>query len=214
MTAKPDRLRGVYAVTPDWPDTEKLAIAVRDAVAGGVALVQYRNKTADQRLRRRQASVLQAICVDAGVPLVINDDLALALEVNAAGVHFGRDDGNANAVRAMLGDGRLLGVSCYNEIARVIAAAAAGADIVGIGAMFVSATKPAAVQAPLGLLGEARSRGPLVAAIGGITLENAPRLIRAGADLLAVVSDLFDNSDVAARAADYAKLFASMEQCA
>jgi thiamine-phosphate pyrophosphorylase len=96
----------------------------------------------------------------------------------------------------------------------VIAAADAGADIVGIGAMYVSATKPAAVRAPLGLLREARSRGPFVAAIGGINLENAPGLIRAGADLLAVVSDLFDNSDVAARAADYAKLFASMEPCA
>lgn len=93
-------------------------------------------------------------------------------------------------------------------------AIAAGADIVGIGAMFGSATKPAAVRAPLGLLGEARTRGAMVVAIGGVSLENAPELIRAGADLLAVISDLFDNSDVAARAADYAKLFASTEPCA
>ncbi|MGB7988265.1 MAG: thiamine phosphate synthase [Candidatus Methylophosphatis roskildensis] len=214
MTFKPERLRGLYVVTPDLPDTDRLAGVVRDAIAGGGVLVQYRNKAADQRLRHRQASVLQRVCVDAGVPLVINDDLELAIAIGAAGVHVGRDDDSACAARASLGGGRLLGISCYNQIARVDDAIAAGADIVGIGAMFGSATKPAAVRAPLGLLGEARARGAMVAAIGGISLENAPELIRAGADLLAVISDLFDNSDVAARAADYAKLFASMEPCA
>lgn len=153
------------------------------------------------------------MCVAGGVPLVVNDDVDVALEVGAAGVHCGRDDGNAQTARARLGDGYLLGISCYNDIVRVDAAAAAGANIVGIGSMFVSATKPDAVRAPLALLGEARSRGPLVAAIGGICLENAPELIRAGADLLAVVSDLFDNFDVAGRAAAYATLFASLEPC-
>ena len=211
MTIRPDRLRGLYALTPDWPDTDRLAAAVRDAVAGGAALVQYRNKAAAPALRRRQAGVLQAICAAGGVPLVINDDLDIALETGAAGVHVGRDDASARAARTGLGAGRLLGVSCYNEIARVDAAVAAGADIVGIGAVFASATKPSAVQAPMALLGDARSRGVTVAAIGGITLANAPELIRAGADLLAVISDLFDNPDVAARAAAYAELFASME---
>ena len=214
MTDKAERLRGLYAVTPDWPDTDRLAAVVRNAIAGGAVLVQYRNKAADQSLRRRQAGVLQTICFDSGVPLVINDDLEIAIEIGAAGVHVGRDDHDAGAARAILGGGRLIGVSCYNQIARVDSAVAAGADIVGIGAMFDSATKPAAVRAPLGLLGEARSRGVMVAAIGGVSLANAPRLIRAGADLLAVVSDLFDNPDVAARAAEYAKLFASMEPCA
>ncbi len=211
MSLKPDRLRGLYAVTPDWLDTDRLAAAVRDAVTGGAVLVQYRNKAADPALRRRQAGVLQAICVAGRVPLVINDDLEIALETGAAGLHVGRDDACARAARARLGAGRLLGVSCYNQIARVDAAIAAGADIVGIGAVFASATKPSAVQAPLALLGEARSRGVSVAAIGGITLGNAPQLIRAGADLLAVIGDLFDNPDVAARAAAYAELFASME---
>lgn len=214
MTFKPERLRGLYVVTPDWPDTDRLAAAVRDAIAGGAVLVQYRNKAADRLLRHRQAGALQRICVDAGVPLVINDDLDIAIEIGAAGAHVGRDDDRAHDARGILGAGRLLGVSCYNQIARVDDAIAAGADIVGIGAMFGSATKPAALRAPLGLLGEARSRGAMVAAIGGISLENAPELIRAGADLLAVISDLFENSDVAARAADYVELFASMEPCA
>ncbi len=211
MSIKPDRLRGLYAVTPDWLDTDRLAAAVRDAVTGGAVLVQYRNKAADPALRRRQAGVLQAICVAGGVPLVINDDLDIALETGAEGLHVGRDDACARVARVRLGAGRLLGVSCYNQIARVDAAIAAGADIVGIGAVFASASKPSAVQAPLALLGEARSRGVTVAAIGGITLGNAPQLIRAGAHLLAVIGDLFDNPDVAARAAAYAELFASME---
>ena len=87
MTFKPERLRGLYVVTPDLPDTDRLAGVVRDAIAGGGVLVQYRNKAADQRLRRTQASVLQTICVDAGVPLVINDDLELAIAIGAAGGH-------------------------------------------------------------------------------------------------------------------------------
>lgn len=211
MAAGFERLRGLYAVTPDWPDTDKLASAVRDAIAGGAALVQYRNKAADRRLRRRQAEVLQAICADAGVPLVVNDDLEIALEVGAAGLHLGRDDGSARAARVRLGAGRLLGVSCYSELARVGAAVADGADIVGIGAMFRSATKPAAVLAPLALLRDARGSGAIVAAIGGISLEHAADLIGAGADLLAVVSDLFDNHDIAARAAAYATVFATTE---
>lgn len=211
MSLKSDRLRGLYAVTPDWLDTDRLAAAVRDAVTGGAVLVQYRNKVADPALRRRQASILQEICVAGGVPLVINDDLDIALETGAAGLHVGRDDASARAARVRLGAGRLLGVSCYSQIGRVDAAITAGADIVGIGAMFASATKPSAVQAPLALLSEACSRGVTVAAIGGITLGIAPELIRAGADLLAVIADLFDNPDVAARAAAYAELFASME---
>lgn len=213
MLARSDKLRGLYAVTPEWPDTGRLAKAVRDAIAGGAVLVQYRNKLTDRRFRINQASVLRAVCDAGGVPLVVNDDLEMALEIGAAGVHLGRDDGDPNAARTRLGAGRLLGVSCYDETARVDHAVAAGADIVGIGAMYASATKPAAVRAPIGLLREARSRGVTVAAIGGITLGNARELIRAGADLLAVVSDLFENPNIAARAADYAKLFAAVESC-
>lgn len=206
-----ERLRGLYAVTPDWPDTARLEAAVADALRGGAVMIQYRNKSADGGLRREQASALQALCAAAGVPLIVNDDLALALEIGAAGVHLGRDDGSIESARARLGGQRLLGVSCYDSIERVRSAQAAGADIVGIGAMFASGTKPAAVPAPLDLLRQARECGVVVAAIGGITLDNAPRVIAAGADLLAVVSDLFDNPDIAARAAAYAALFASME---
>jgi thiamine-phosphate pyrophosphorylase len=151
------------------------------------------------------------ICRASGAKLIINDDVWLAVEIGADGAHLSRDDapgGSLAAARDALGPKRILGVSCYNELARGEEAAAAGADYIAFGSMFSSRTKPAAVRAPLELLGEARRRfGLPVAAIGGITLDNAPEVIAAGADMLAVVSDLFDAMDIKARAAAYQQFF-------
>ncbi len=200
--------RGLYLVTPDQPDTAVLLAAVADLLPSRPALVQYRNKLADAALKREQAGRLLAVCRAAGVPLVINDDLALALELGADGAHLGRDDGDPAVARRALGSGRILGVSCYNEWSRAQAGAAAGVDYLAFGAMFPSSTKPAAARAPLDLLTRARREfGLPVAAIGGITLDTAPALIAAGADLLAVISDVFSAPDPAARAAAYAGLF-------
>jgi thiamine-phosphate pyrophosphorylase len=203
--------RGLYALTPDEPDTGALVAAVGSAIAGGAAAVQYRNKPADASLRRRQAAALAALCRETGVPLIVNDDVELALAVDAAGAHLGADDGDLAAARARLGPGRLLGASCYDRLDRAARAVAAGADYVAFGAVFASPTKPAAVRAPLALFGAARAlRVPLVA-IGGITLDSAPAAIAAGADALAVITALFGAGDVAARARSFAKLFASKE---
>jgi len=198
---------GLYALTPDESDTAVLVARVRAASAGGAAAVQYRNKSADPALRGEQARALAALCRAAGVPLVVNDDIALALAVDAAGVHLGRDDGDLGAARRQLGPGRLLGASCYDRIALAERAAAAGADYVAFGSMFASPTKPAAVRAPLALLGTARQLGVPVVAIGGITLENAREVIAAGADALAVITALFDAGDIAARARAFSALF-------
>ena len=119
-------------------------------------------------------------------------------ELGAGGAHLGRDDGDLGGARARLGS-RILGASCYNDLALARAAVATGADYVAFGSMFGSPTKPQAVRAPLALLGDAKTLGVPLAAIGGITLENAPQLIAAGADLLAVISDLFDAADIRAR---------------
>lgn len=202
------RLRGLYAVTPEGLPTAELLAHVRAALAGGTALLQYRSKSPDPGLRRHEAGAVAALCREFAVPLIVNDDLELALAVEAAGVHLGRDDGDWAAARRRLGPQRLLGVSCYNELQRAAQGAAAGADYLAFGSMYPSATKPAAVRAPFSLLAEAKTRfGLPLAAIGGITAERAPELIAHGADLLAVVSDLFDAPDVAARAAAYAALF-------
>lgn len=199
--------RGLYVVTPDCLDSALLVDRLEHLLVGAPVLVQYRNKTADPDLRRVQARLLAELCQRAGVPFVVNDSVALALEVGADGVHLGRDDGDVAHARATLGADRILGVSCYDDWSRAETAIAAGADYVAFGAMYPSPTKPAAVRAPIELLRQARSRNVRCAAIGGITLDNAPALVAAGADFLAVVSDVFDAPDPARRAAAYQPLF-------
>lgn len=188
--------RGLYAITPEGVDPEK----VRQALEGGIALLQYRNKTRD----RVHAKAVVALAKQYGVPVIVNDDVELALELDADGAHLGRDDGDLAPARQRL-KGRLLGASCYSDARLARAAVAEGADYVAFGSVFASPTKPAAVRAPLSLFSE--SLGVPLCAIGGITLQNAPELIAAGADLLAVISDLFEAPDIRARARDYGKLF-------
>lgn len=200
--------RGLYLVTPDGLETSVLVAALAAVLPSRPALVQYRNKLADASLRREQALRLLEICRAADVPLIINDNLPLALEIDADGVHLGRDDGDPAAARKVLGPERILGVSCYGEWPRAVAGAAAGVDYLAFGAMYPSSTKPAAPRASLDMLIRARREfGLPVVAIGGITLDNAGELIDAGADQLAVISDVFSAPDPAARAAAYARLF-------
>ena len=193
------KLRGLYAITPEGPGLEA---KVRSALEGGVALLQYRRKQGSADEARRIA----ALAREFGVPLIVNDDVALALELDAAGAHLGREDGDLLAARARLG-AKVLGASCYDNLERARAAHAAGADYLAFGSVFASATKPHAVRAPLALFREAKPLGLPLAAIGGITVENAPALVAAGADLLAVISDLFDAPDIRSRARQYGKLF-------
>jgi thiamine-phosphate pyrophosphorylase len=204
-------LRGLYAVTPDDRLLARLSALVEAALEGGVRLIQYRNKLAPPPLRRAQAAELLRICRAYGGKLIVNDDVWLAIEIGADGAHVGQNDlpgGDLATAREALGSKRLLGVSCYNDLARVEAAAKVGADYIGIGSMFPSATKPTAVHASLEVLSEARRRFDLpVAAIGGISLANAPQVISAGADMLAVVSDLFNAMDIRRRAGEFQKLF-------
>ena len=200
-------LKGLYAVTPDLADTAELLRRVEQALLGGIRLVQYRNKAADAALRRKQAAALLRLSHEHGARLIVNDDLSLALALDADGVHLGGDDGDLAAARAALGPGKLLGVSCYDAMERARAAKRIGADYIAFGSFFASPTKPRAVRAPLALLAEARRETGLpVAAIGGITLQNAPQLIAAGADLLAVITDLFEAPDIRARAAAFTHL--------
>ncbi|MBK6632355.1 MAG: thiamine phosphate synthase [Betaproteobacteria bacterium] len=201
-------LKGLYAVTPDLSDTAELLRRIERALLGGTRLVQYRAKLAGAALRRKQAAALAALCHRMGGLFVVNDDLALALEAGADGVHLGREDGDLAAARATLGPGKILGVSCYDDMARAREARRVGADYIAFGSVFTSTTKPGAVPAPLTLLAQAKAEcGLPVCAIGGITLQNAPQLIAAGADLLAVISDLFEAPDIQARAAAYTRLF-------
>lgn len=196
------RLRGLYAITPETQDTASLVRRVRSALEGGAALVQYRAKHAAPALALEQALALVAACREFGAPFIVNDSLALALAAGADGLHVGREDGDVRALRAAL-PGKILGVSCYADPELARAAAAQGADYVGIGSVFASATKPGASRAALEAIAAAREAGGIpVAAIGGITPGNAAAAVAAGADMLAVIGALFDAEDVreAARA--------------
>lgn len=202
------RLHGLYAVTPEIGDDDVLAGRVEQALRGGASLVQYRSKLPKKGHDRKRAGMLLLLCRRFGVPLIINDDIELASEVDADGVHLGRHDSGLAQARSVLGAAKLIGASCYDELQRARDAAQAGADYVAFGSMFPSSTKPNAVRASLDLLSVAKRelRVP-VAAIGGITAGNAKRVIDAGADMVAVVSDLFECGDVAARARALTRLF-------
>ena len=188
-------LRGVYLLTPDEPDTGRLLARLAPLLAERPALLQYRNKAASPALRREQARALLADCGRYAVPLVLNDDWHLAADLGAAGAHLGSDDGDLKAARAALGQAAILGASCYDAIDRAQFAAAAGASYLAFGACFASGTKPLARRAALSLFGQARRLGLPTVAIGGITADNAPVAVAAGADLLAVIGGVFDADD-------------------
>jgi len=200
-------ISGLYAIAPEEPDTAELLRRVRLALRGGVRVLQYRNKLGNTALRLEQAKALRALTREYGVPLIINDDAALAGQVDAEGVHLGSEDGSVVAARAVLGSGKIIGVSCYNRLNLAHQAASQGADYVAFGAFFASTTKPDAQGATLELLRQARNeiKLPLVA-IGGITIENGASVLAAGADALAVISALFDAEDILSAAQRLANL--------
>jgi thiamine-phosphate pyrophosphorylase len=203
------RLRGLYAITPELADTRLLAERVAQALAGGAALVQYRFKHAGRELAREQAARLAALCRAAGAIFLVNDSVELARECGADGVHVGREDAAVGEARRALPNA-IIGVSCYDDPARAEAAARDGADYVAVGSVFPSRTKPHARPAPLAAIERAHAASRLpVAAIGGIDLSNARSVVDAGADMLAVISALFDAPDVERTARGFANLYDS-----
>jgi thiamine-phosphate pyrophosphorylase len=203
------RWRGLYAVTPvHAPSGRPLAEQVAEAIVGGARVVQYREKAGDSERRAREATALLLVCRSHGVPLIINDDVELALRIGADGVHLGREDPDPAEARQRLGDRAIIGVSCYDQMERARWAQAVGAQYVAFGRFFPSMTKPQAVSASPELLRQARHELsiPLVA-IGGITPENGAALIAAGADMLAVVQGVFARPDIRSAAQAFTRLF-------
>ena len=200
--------RGLYLITPDDDDTARLLARTAPLLAAGVAWLQYRNKRAGDALRHEQASALQGVCVQAGVPLIINDDVRLAKSIGAAGVHLGEDDGDIAAARLLLGNHAIIGASCYDQLSLAESAVAGGANYVAFGAFFPTRSKTGTRQADVGVLAEAASLGVPRVAIGGITPENAGPLVDAGADLVAVISGVYDAPDPVAAVHAYRRCFA------
>ena len=197
-------ISGLYAITPDALNLAALLPPLEACIAGGVRIVQYRNK-----MSAPHAEILGALiplCRRHGVTLIVNDDIALAQL--ADGVHLGKDDGDIATARQRLGPDKIIGVSCYNSLPAALQAQQAGADYVAFGSVFTSSTKPQAPRASLELLREAKAQLHIpIVAIGGITLQNAPLAIAAGADAVAVISSVFGTPDVKQAAQDFSNLF-------
>ncbi|MDD3518138.1 MAG: thiamine phosphate synthase [Chromatiales bacterium] len=191
-------LRGLYAITdPQLTPLPSALERIEQSLRGGARLLQYRDKGDDHERRLREALSLRELCHRHGAQFIVNDDVRLAHESGADGVHLGRDDVDVATARGMLGADAIIGVSCYDRLELALAAAAGGADYVAFGSFYPSGTKPAAVRADPSLIAAFKRQADLpVCAIGGITPDNAPTLIAAGADMLAVIGGLFAQADV------------------
>ncbi len=201
--------RGLYVITDAGliPD-EVFAERIEQALRGGARWVQYRDKRLDPNLRTRLARELVDCCRRFGAVSIINDDVDLAAHVCADGVHLGMDDSSPRDARAKLGADAVIGVSCYNQLERAQHAVEQGADYVAFGSFFPSKTKPHAPRADINLLRYAREHLQVpLCAIGGIKAENAKPLLDAGADMLAVISDVFAQQDIEAAARRFSILF-------
>lgn len=198
----PDRpmLRsGLYLITPDDPDGERL-LARTLPLLPFASCLQLRNKAMGHDALHGAGARLRDACAAAGVAFIVNDDPRLAHALAADGVHLGEHDGAIAEARALLGDGAIIGASCYDDLQRARDAVAAGADYVAFGAFFPSTTKPGARSASIDLLRDSALLGVPRVAIGGITPDNARQLVAAGADLVAVISGVFDAADPIAAA--------------
>ncbi len=200
-------IRGLYAITPECADTRILLSMVDQAVSGGASIVQYRSKHPDRGLRLDQARRILNLCGRHGVPCIVNDDLELAIECGADGVHIGKGDGSVQEAKRRLGN-RIVGASCYNRMDLALDATIEGADYIAFGSFYPSTTKPGAVKASLELLQIAKLSIKIpVVAIGGITWLNAREPLASGADAIAVISALFDAPDIRMAAEQFSELF-------
>lgn len=187
---------GLYAITNQLQG-EELKTAVTAALQGGAKVLQYRDKTQDTERRHHEATILKVLCDEYHVPLIINDDILLAKQVAAAGVHLGKEDSSLTQAREILGANAIIGISCYNSLALAQQAQQQGANYVAFGACFSSLSKPLATPTDLSTITAARQQLALpIVAIGGITLQNAAQVLAAGAHSLAIINDLFNSNNI------------------
>jgi thiamine-phosphate pyrophosphorylase len=201
-------MKGLYLVTPDWDDTQKLLDVTEAGLRGGAALVQYRHKTAGPELRREQAAQLLALCRKYERPFIVNDFIELCLELDADGIHVGGTDTAVADVRAAVGPDKIVGASCYGSIELAHDAHRAGASYVAFGGFYPSRVKKYEVTTPPEIVAQAKSEIPLPnVVIGGMTHENAAPLVALGTDMVAAISSVYMTQDPEAAARRFAELF-------
>ena len=199
--------RGLYLVTPDWDDTEKLLQVSEQALLGGAKILQYRHKTASEAQALEQAGALLALCRRYGVPLIVNDNTALCMTIDADGVHVGGTDAAVGAVRAALGETKIVGASCYGSLTLAQQAEDAGASYLAFGGFYPSTVKQYEVSTQPELLALVKQTTDLpIVVIGGMSVSNAVPLIEQGADLVAVISNVYNAADPQAAAREFAAL--------
>lgn len=202
-------IHGLYAITQVVDNNEELLFEqISAALRGGAKFVQYRDKINEAKTRSRVGHRLLMLCKEHEASLIINDDITLCLKLNADGVHLGKDDTSLKTARGQLGEDKIIGVSCYNQLQLAVNAQENGADYIAFGSFYSSSTKPNATHAPIELLSKAKTQLTLpTVAIGGITVDNGKALVDAGADALAVVKGLFAANDVDATAQTFSNYF-------
>jgi thiamine-phosphate pyrophosphorylase len=203
------RLHGLYSVTDErLIAPEQFPLTVEQILQGGSNIIQYRNKSHDNKLRQTQCLELRQLCNQHNALFIVNDDIELARQVNADGVHLGQDDCSISEARAQLGEEAIIGASCYNRFGLAQQAQKEGADYVAFGSFFTSTTKPDACAASIELLAQAKQHLSIpVCAIGGIDIDNAASVVNGGADMIAVISGLLTQPDVASAARELSAVF-------
>lgn len=202
-------MKGLYLVTPDWDDTQKMLAATEAGLRGGAAIVQYRHKTASPELRREQASQLLALCRRYGKPFIVNDFVELCMELDADGIHVGGTDMSVAQVRAAVGPSKIVGASCYGSMELARNAHAAGASYVAFGGFYPSRVKKYEVSTPPEIVAQAKKEIPVPnVVIGGMTQENSVPLVAQGADMVAAISSVYFADDPEAAARAFVQLFA------
>lgn len=201
-------MKGLYLVTPDWDDTDKLVAASERAIEGGAALLQYRHKTASDAQRIEQAAALLMLCRRLKVPLIINDHVDLCMQLDADGIHVGGTDASVADVRARVGQDKIVGASCYGDLQLARNAAAAGASYVAFGGFYPSRVKKYDVTTSPDIITHALAELDVpVCVIGGMTVENSRPLIAKGAHLVAAISSVYSADDHRSAASAFANLF-------
>ena len=190
-------LNGLYAITDPSLLQDDLIHKAEQAIIAGINILQYRNKIASVEQQEQEALALATLCKKNNILFLINDNIELAVKVNADGVHLGQSDAKLQQARKILGENKIIGITCHNKIELAIEAQQKGADYVAFGRFFNSETKPSAPAAELSLLSEASKVITLpIVAIGGISPESAPLLLKKGADMLAVIHGIFGQKDI------------------
>jgi thiamine-phosphate pyrophosphorylase len=203
-------MKGLYLVTPDWDDTQKMLDVTEAGLRGGATLVQYRHKTASAALRREQAERLQALCRTYGRPFIVNDFIDLCIALDADGIHVGGTDMAVAEVRAAVGPSKIVGASCYGSLQLARDAWQAGASYVAFGGFYPSRVKKYEVTTPPDIVAQAKREIPLPnVVIGGMTHENAAPLVAHGTDMVAAISSVYLAADPQTAARQFADLFSA-----